>query len=173
MNEDTHIRLIHSDDMHELFALIIKNKKYLSRWLPWPNQTKSLEDTANFIKIATQMKNEKKAVFYSIVNSERLIGVVGANFTVNAPRKARLNYWVDEECTGKNIATFSTSQLINSLKNEFDIHNLEIHICTENIASINVAMKIGFTIVGTIENAERLNGKWVNNHVFINRVHTS
>ena len=168
MEKITKIRAVNLDDCQELFAQIIKNQKYLSRWLPWPSQTKEPEDTVNFIKIVNQMRNEKKALFCSVVSSEKLVGVVGANLTSKAPQRARLNYWIDEESSGKNKATSSTQQLISYLRKEWKIDKFEIHICTENLASIKVAKKLDFRLLRMIENAEKLNGKRVNNYVFTN-----
>lgn len=54
------------DDAEELFKLVDQNRSHLSKWLPWVDKTKTLEDEIKFVSFMLQNWIDKKEFLYLI-----------------------------------------------------------------------------------------------------------
>jgi ribosomal-protein-serine acetyltransferase len=62
VNSEIELRILVLRDAEEVFQQVDKNREYLSRWLPWANNSK-LEDTKGFIqsiRLATGLEKSFK-----------------------------------------------------------------------------------------------------------------
>ena len=50
VNDEIQMRLLDHTDAEEMFQLTLKNKKFLSQWLMWVRDVKSINDTRKKIQ---------------------------------------------------------------------------------------------------------------------------
>ena len=60
INGSLSLRQIGPDDAEELTELIDRNRSYLREWLPWLDNSKTVEDTLRFIEAEVQSDNSFK-----------------------------------------------------------------------------------------------------------------
>ena len=102
------------------------------------------------------MKNKSYLPFI-IVNKENndFIGYVDVkNIDWGVP-KAELGYFIDLEYEGKGIISQALAVIIDNLTKKYQFKKLLCRVNSQNLGSINVALKNGFELEGTIRNDYR------------------
>lgn len=90
-----------------------------------------------------------------------LVGCISAtigNFEYN--RSAELGYWIGQEHWGQGIATAAVEEFSHFMFNETELVRLFVSVVSENLASIKVLEKNGFTHEGLLKKASFKNGKF-------------
>jgi RimJ/RimL family protein N-acetyltransferase len=75
--------------------------------------------------------------------TDELLGVVG--FVLMHHRKGHFGYWVGKDARGRGVATRALRLLTRWAAAEHDLARLQLIVEPENVASIRVAEKAGFT----------------------------
>lgn len=137
----------------DFFKLIDNNRDRLEDFFAGTvSKTKTLKDTINYCKVIEQnVKN--KSYFPFIISSlkdDKFIGLVDAkNIDWNIP-KAEIGYFVDSNFEGQGLISQSLNLVIDYLTETHQFKKLLCRIGTNNIGSINAALKSGFEYEGTI-----------------------
>lgn len=111
-----------------------RNRNFLSRWETVDNPAST--DTKIF------------TMFYK----DKLVGqIVLYDFLGDESKKCSVSYWIDEFCTNRGITTTALKLVVSHAFVSFDVDSIEASIQQENIASIKVVEKIGFTKAGHVK----------------------
>lgn len=91
------------------------------------------------------------------VGSVSLSGIIRGNF-----RSCFMGYKMDQGSTNRGLMTEACQRVVEFAfdPNGADLHRVEINIVPENLPSIRVAEKIGFTREGYSKAFLRIDGKW-------------
>ncbi|MDA9556039.1 GNAT family N-acetyltransferase [Vibrio sp.] len=149
-----------------VYNLIDENRAYLTRWMTWPPKVTSSDDTRNFIKDTLVGLSEMKEMACGIEYEGHLVGVVTFNEINFDLKKVTIGYWISDQYQGKGIITKSCQALIDYAFDSLEMQKVEIRVATENYPSQKVCERLGFTLEGTIRNAEHLHGHIVDHQLY-------
>ncbi|MFQ5796360.1 MAG: GNAT family N-acetyltransferase [Candidatus Bipolaricaulia bacterium] len=166
IDDDTELRVLEGRHAEELFALTEQNRAYLREWLPWLDNTGSLEDTQKFIKRSLEQFANNNGFQAGIWYQGKLVGVIGYHKIDWANRKTSIGYWLGASFQGRGLVTKACRGLVDYAFNELGLNRVEIHCATENKKSCAIPERLGFTQEGTIRQAERLYDHFVDHVVY-------
>lgn len=161
INVDENIKLKswQPDFAAELFALVDKNRDYLSPWLPWVPFIKEVKNSQDFINSSlTQMENNS-GLELGIWYQDKLVGCIGLHDFNLASKRAGIGYWLDKDHQGQGTMTKSVKALIDYSFSELNLNRLTIMASTINPHSYSIAERLGFKKEGIIRQYE-----FINNH---------
>lgn len=149
-----HIRLLHSADAENYFALIDRNRKRLEDFFAGTvSKNKTISDTQTFIADVTE-KATKKIYFPFVIVDTAIQKPVGytdiKSIDWNIP-KAEMGFFIDENYEGKGIVSKAVSKIIEHCFETLQMKKLFLRTHEKNIASRKVAEKNGFTVEGIIK----------------------
>ena len=81
--------------------------------------------------------------------------------------KAELGYWLNERSRGKGYMTEALETIIKFGFNEMNLHRIEAYINPDNLSSRKLVEKLGFSEEGMIRENYRINGKYLEQCVYI------
>ena len=164
------LRLLEERHAATVFARIDGNREYLREWMPWVDATLTEGDTLAFIRASLEQfagNNGFAAGIWSAAGkSETFAGVIGTHKINWMNRKVEIGYWVGEEFQGRGIVTEACRAVVTHLFCELDLNRIEIHCATANAKSCAIARRLGFTLEGTLREAELCTGRYLDLHVF-------
>lgn len=165
LDERTYLRLPEESDAEELYAVIVANRAYLSRWMPWAiHQTP--EGTIDFIRLSRRQFAENRGLTALVVQDDRIIGTLGLN-EINAENSsAFIGYWLAEHAQGRGTMTLAVRGLIEHAFRRLDLNRIEIHAGVENKRSRAIPERLGFTQEGVLREAERVGDRFVDHVVY-------
>lgn len=78
----------------ELNEHVIADAEYLSEWLPWVGQIKTIADSEKFIKESTESFAAYKSLNVAILFEGEIVGVTGYNSIRTDLKKVVIGYWL-------------------------------------------------------------------------------
>jgi ribosomal-protein-serine acetyltransferase len=160
------LRLIYPDDAAELFSLTDANREYLRQWLPWLDRTQSVDNTKEFIELMLSQQAARQSLTAVILYDGAIAGVVGHNKIDRLNRTGYIGYWLGAAYQGKGLMTTSCRALIEYSFITLHLDRIVIACATKNYQSRAIPERLGFTHVGTTQNAEWLYDRFVNHEIY-------
>ncbi len=166
---DKNIQLKRLEKHHatELFDLVDANRDILSQWLPWVELTYSYVDSLAFIELAHKQMTEKNEIQMGIWFEEKLCGCIGMHSLNWSSKSTCPGHWLAAGVQGKGIITKATRAFVNYAFNDYSLNRVEIRCGTNNLKSRAIPEKLGFTLEGTLREAEYMvNGSYIDLAVY-------
>lgn len=151
--EDRHVR--------ELFATVDANRAHLRQWLPWVNDSRSIDDTRAFVAGVRKQITEHNGFSLAIRHQQRLVGVIGIHHINWNNSFTSIGYWLAQDAQGQGIMTRACQALIDHLFDTVKLHRIEIRCAVDNRKSRAIPERLGFTNEGVARNSEWLNDRFV------------
>lgn len=161
VSDSIELRHIAEGDAHPLTTLIDRNRSYLKEWLPWLDNSTSLQDTARFIGRSIEQAEDSNGLTFGIVYEGTLAGVLGQHYVDSVNRRTELGYWLDAAHQGRGIVTRAVARLTAYAFTEQDCNRVILHCATGNMKSRAVAERLGFVQEGILREAEWLYDHYV------------
>ena len=120
-------------------------------------KTNTIEDTIDYCKVIEKSVKNKSYFPYIIIDKEnkKFVGLVDLkNIDWNVP-KAEIGYFIDSKYEGQGIISKALASVIEHAIKKYHFKKLLCRANTDNLGSINVALKNGFVLEGTIQNDYR------------------
>ena len=133
----------------QLFQVIDENRTYLSKYLPFIDDTNTVQDETEFIKLMLAQHARGTGRLFFIFLENELIGTIDLHQIDQTHQKASIGYWLAQKHTGKGIITRCLQTLCDFAFNTLKLNKLTIMANVKNQPSIRVAERCGFTYVGT------------------------
>ncbi len=86
--------------------------------------------------------------------------------TWGSARWAQIGYWIDEGHAGRGIMPTAVAMACDHCFASMGLHRIEIAIRPENVASLRIVEKLGFTQVGLAPRYLHINGRWHDHLLF-------
>ena len=168
LSVDGHVELALMDERHaeQLFALTDSSRAYLREWLPWLDGVTSPADSRGFIAGALQQFAEGNGFQAGIWYRGELAGVIGYHYVNRANRATSIGYWLGATFQGKGIMTRACRALVEYAFGELALNRIEVHCATGNTRSRAIPERLGFTVEGTLRQAEWLYDRYVDHVVY-------
>ena len=147
VNDETELKTLKREDAIELFMLILKNKKWLAKYLEWIPKINNPYDIIDYIS-----NNEYNSYYdpifpLAIHYDNKIVGIISFQNGNSFKKEVEIGYWISEEYSGKGIVTLATKTLINFA---FSMSNIKsILICCEiaNIKSYKIPQNLKFEFI--------------------------
>lgn len=148
------LRELQREDDADIFAAIDEQRRYLGRWLPFVQFTRSIADSEAFV--GSVLDAVPYQYVFTIRDRERFAGLIGFKSTDCALRSSEIGYWLREEYQGQGLMTGAVRRLCRFAAEELGLRRIAIHCATGNAPSNRIPQRLGFKLVHVIENAELL-----------------
>lgn len=142
-----------------LFKVVERERAHLREWLPWVDATKSEEDSLSFIRSVLEQFVSNHGFAAGIWNGERLGGTVGLHRIDWLNRRVEIGYWLAREFQGRGVMTDACRAVVTHVFGELDLHRVEIRCAVGNTKSSAIPRRLGFTLDGTLRDAQFVNGR--------------
>jgi ribosomal-protein-serine acetyltransferase len=159
VDEDLELRLSDERFAEEATALILANRPHLRRWLPWVKDDYSLEDTLAFVRRSRQQFADREGLSAQLVYRGRYAGNIGLNSINWENRKTEIGYWVAADFQGRGLVTKACRAMVAYAFDVLLLNRVEIYCGVGNERSRRVPERLGFTLEGTLRQAE-----WLHDH---------
>ena len=89
-----------------------------------------------------------------------------SNIVGGSAQFANVGYWIDEQHAGHGYMPLAVAMASDYCWFELGLHRIEVAIRPENVASLRVVEKLGFTEVGYAPRYLHINGAWRDHRLF-------
>jgi ribosomal-protein-serine acetyltransferase len=155
-----YLRLLEETDAEELYRLVDANRDHLAEWMPWA-AGQTLEQTANFIHASLRRHAERNGFEMGLILDERMIGAAGFAGIDWVARATSVGYWLALEHQGRGLMTRAVKALVDHAFGELELHRVEIQAAEGNRRSRAIPERLGFQEEGTLREAERVGGRYL------------
>ncbi|QKG85224.1 GNAT family N-acetyltransferase [Kroppenstedtia pulmonis] len=160
------LTLLQREHARPLFRLIDANRSFLQPWLPWMNRILTVSDMENYILSSLSRFHLKQEAHFGIWYKGELAGSVTVERIDSVNQVAEIGYWLAPAFTGNGIMTKAVQRLIDYLIQERRINRVEIRTEATNRSSQTVALRLGFCHEGTLREAGKKAGVYVDHYLF-------
>ncbi len=143
----------------ELFALVDSNREHLARWLPWVDETKTVEDTESYIKGSLEGLELDVKCDFGFYYDNVLVGCGGFNKIDTKNKSGEIGYWISKHRQGEGIVSKSVKAIIKFGKSEFGLNRIVIKVDARNDRSSRIPKSLRFQLEDSVkrENTENKN----------------
>lgn len=150
------LRVPAAGDAMALFAAVDANRERLRKWLPWLDQSRSLDQSLAFIENSTRARLAKQSATWLIEYERSLAGVISINDLSWQNRACEIGYWIAAEFEGRGVMSQSVAALVDLALKGLALHRVEIRVAIDNVRSRAIPERLGFTREGTARDSEWL-----------------
>ena len=161
VNDSVELRQVAEEDAKGLTDLVDKNRSHLREWLPWLDNSMSIEDSARFIGRSIEQSDDNNGHTFGIFCNGKLAGVIGQHYIDSINRKTELGYWLDAGHQGRGIVTGAAAVVTDYSFEHQDCNRVILHCALHNHKSRAVAERLGFIKEGILREAEWLYDHYV------------
>lgn len=150
----------------QIFQAIDQNRKFLSPWLPFVQQTYSQEDTESFIRSVLSSEFGQKEEIFVIWHEKQFTGLIGLKETDHVNLKTEIGYWMIENLTGKGIMTKSVKSLVDYIFSVMNMNRIQIKCGVGNRKSSAIPKRLGFQFEGIERHGEKHKNGYIDLEVY-------
>ncbi|WP_445492087.1 GNAT family N-acetyltransferase [Niallia sp. 03133] len=154
ITERLYIRPCLPGDGKDVYKSMQRSKEDLQKWMPFANQTQTLESTEENIRKAYAnfiLKEDIRLHIY-LQENNRFIGSTGLHHINWEVRSFEIGYWCDTNFTGNGYIQESTKALIAFAKESLHANRIEIRCDRLNRKSRAIPEKLGFSLDAILQN---------------------
>jgi ribosomal-protein-serine acetyltransferase len=156
VDRDLLIQPLGERDVPELFRLTDDNRLHLRRWLPWLDGVRTPADTRAFVARARACLRAREELHAGIRAEGVLIGVIGLHRVDWDNRATSMGYWLAAAWQGRGVMTRACRTFTTYALRDLGLHRVEIRCAVGNARSRGIPERLGFTVEGTLREAEWL-----------------
>ncbi|MPZ61268.1 MAG: GNAT family N-acetyltransferase [Propionibacteriales bacterium] len=163
------VRPIRLRDGRAWRRLRARNRSWLHEWdatLP-PGGEETASSYGRMVRQLRSSARAGRALPYVSTYDGAMVGQVGVhNIVWGSACFGQVSYWIDEAHAGREIVPTAVALLGDHCFRRLGLHRLEIAVRPENTASVRVAEKLGFTLIGMAPRYLHINGAWRDHHLY-------
>jgi len=160
VDEEIVLKAIELASAQTIFNSIHSSRHHLRAWLPFVDQTRSVDDTRRFIKSIIHSNCIKKDLIFEIWQQEEFAGLIALKEIDYANRKVEIGYWLDQAKTGKGIMLRSCKAIIDHAFTEIKLNRISIKVAIGNEKSTAIPIALDFYQEGVERNGELVNNNF-------------
>jgi ribosomal-protein-serine acetyltransferase len=166
LGDDAELRLLEEPHAYALYDLTDANRSYLRQWLPWVDETNSVDDTRRFIRIATQQFASNQGYECGLWWHGGLVGTIGNHRIDWRNGATSIGYWLGEAYQGHGLMTRACRALVAHAFDTLRLQRVEIRVATGNRPSRAIPERLGFREEGILRQVEWLYDHYVDHVVY-------
>jgi ribosomal-protein-serine acetyltransferase len=149
------------------FEVIKANYDHLQEWMLWVNESMSFETVPDFYKnSAKSFKEDGTELGLLIFYQGKIIGGTGLHSIIKPYKSAEIGYWLAKEFNGRGIVTKSVMRLLEYVFEEKNLNRITIRCVTENLKSLAIPERPGFTKEGIERESVRLHTRFADQIIY-------
>ncbi|MBO8156440.1 MAG: GNAT family N-acetyltransferase [Bacillaceae bacterium] len=166
LDEHAYLKLLEIMDCEALFELTDQSRDHLRTWLPWVDDTKTVEHSKAFIQSTMKKFADNNGFDAGIWYKDQLAGVIGFHFISWPNRSTSIGYWMGKRFQGLGLMTKATKAMVDYAINDLNLNRVEIRVAVENQKSRAIPERLGFKNEGTLRQCEWLYDHYVDHVVY-------
>ena len=153
------LRPIETSDAQDIYAYACQKK--VTRYLLW-SEHRNLAETMRFIELTAELNKAQKQMDWAIEDTAagRMIGTVGAMARSAAGEVMEIGYVLNPAYWDRGIMTRTVRIVADYLFRNTVCHRIFARAVTENLASIGVLERCGFTKEGVQRKGAKVKEEW-------------
>ena len=177
LRDGFHLVLPDSSYTMNLFSSVEKNRSYLSPYIDWVQHIRSKKETQYFLERNLRGYRELMAGEISVSNhpgfsffihyGDDCVGMVGFQGMSIKNSICALGYWIDKDYSGQGLIHDSLIKIIDYAFTVLAMNRIEIQCAVDNVSSIKVAEKLGFTKEAILQQVEKRGKSFIDHHLFV------
>ena len=147
----SHLRPLKAGDADRLAELVTRSRDFLAPWEPVrPDSFFTVAGQRDAVAQAlTSRANGLMEPFVILADDGQVAGRINLNNIVRGPfQSASMGYWLDEQATGRGLATMAAGELVQLAFTVLGLHRVEAGTLPHNRASQAVLLRNGFEQFG-------------------------
>ncbi len=159
---DSEIKLIYPFELNaaELARVVSGSNENLNKWIPWAKIDFAEVDALIHIRYLNEMFTKNSSLWVFINYCGEIAGGIGLNKFDLENRSTDLGYWLADDKQGKGIVTRAGNAMIAYVFEELGYNRIELRTNGENVKSVAVAKRLGFTREGLLRQSEHFHGEF-------------
>ncbi len=166
INNQVYLELIDAKHAQGIFDVAARNRQYLGKWLTWVGRMDDVSFIEKFVNGVLERHAEGLEWSFVIVKNAVVIGRITVHKIDGYNKIGEIGYWIAENEQGQGIVNQSCTQLIKFCFEKLKLNRLEIKCGTDNKESQRIPERLGFTHEGVMQQAELLNGQFINLNLY-------
>jgi ribosomal-protein-serine acetyltransferase len=166
ISPNAELRLLEERHAETVFSTVDRDREHLRVWLPWVDNTKTVDDTLAFIKLSLERFAHNEGIGAGIWCEGRFAGGIGTHKPDWLNRKVEVGYWLASDFEGRGLATQAARAVVCYAFEELGLNRVEIHCATGNTRSAAIPRRLGFTFEATLRAALLLHGEYHDMQVY-------
>jgi ribosomal-protein-serine acetyltransferase len=158
VDDDTELRLQRVEDAEEYLALIDGDRQRLRTFMEWVDHISKLEDELGFLSEREEEYEQGHGIPLSVWYRGRVVGATGTVTMDRANDSAELGYFVVGEFEGRGLMTRAVSAFVDHMFLVEGMNRLSARIMTDNVRSLALIERLGFTKEGVHREEYKLRG---------------
>lgn len=149
VDSEIELKLAQAKYGKEAHEVVKANYDHLNEWFLWVNESMSFKTVPNFYKnSAKSFKKDGSELGLLIFYQGKIVGGTGLHSIIKPYKSAELGYWLAKEFNGRGIVTKSVVRLLEYAFKEKNLNRITIRCVPENLKSLAIPEKLGFTKEG-------------------------
>jgi RimJ/RimL family protein N-acetyltransferase len=122
--------------------------------MAWDQQIPSIDESEIGVREARLRFLERSdlRLYLELKNTGQIIGCSGLHDIDWNAREFEIGYWVRSSFSGKGFITEAVDAITNYAINDLNANRIQIRIDSQNIRSVKIAERPGFTLDGILQN---------------------
>ena len=149
IDDDVILRLYAPRHAEALFALCDRNRDHLRPWLPWIENTHSVDDSLGYIKAMRAGYGAGTDIAVGIWYKGELAGSIGLHRIDARNKSAVIGYWLSAEYQGKGIMTRACRAIVKHGFQDLRLNRIVIRVAPSNMPSRAIPERLNFVNEGT------------------------
>jgi ribosomal-protein-serine acetyltransferase len=167
VDDDILLRQLEGVDVEALHQLMTQEFAYLSHWLAAEELYRTRQEVESFIFFSSMRYVMNGAFDAGVWYRGQLAGMVSLHTINPMKRRSDIGYWLARPFQGKGIMTRSVCRVLACAFAEYGLAEMRIYVGAGNAKSRAIPERLGFTLEKITPEAERINGKLVDNAVYL------
>ncbi|HEY3407000.1 MAG TPA: GNAT family protein [Propionicimonas sp.] len=147
----SHLRPLHIRDAERLAELVVRSRAFLEPWEPVRPES-YFTVAGQRAAVAQSLKSASSGLmepFVILDDDGEVVGRINLNNIVRGPfQSASMGYWLDQQATGRGLATLAAGELVALAFGGLGLHRVEAGTLPNNLASQAVLKRNGFEQFG-------------------------
>ncbi len=160
INDHLSLHLARLELADGIFAVVDAQRAYLRQWLPWVDNTKTVEDTRQFLRESMEHNSRGTRLTTFLLHENEVAGSLGVVQFFKDFKKCEMGYWLREDLQGKGFMSQACACLIDQLFKTKDLNRIEIFAATGNLRSQGVTKRLGFQKEGVLRQGFIIRGEF-------------
>lgn len=143
--------------INDVFEFITTMKDSCEYHTPWIEAPKTQQEFATYLSKYNQVNNKSFLIKYD----DKIAGVVNLNeIVMGCFKSAYLGFYGTKQFAGLGIMQVGLQLVIHRAFNELGLHRLEANIQPNNVRSLNLVKKLGFSKEGFSSKYLYIGNQW-------------
>lgn len=166
VDENMSLEFLEEIHAEAMLNIVNTNREYLREWLPWVDNMQTVDNYKNYINDCQQRAADKTDFSFAIIVDKNITGRIGMHHINQQNKIGEIGYWLADGMQGKGIVTKCCTAIMELGFGELGLNRIEIKCGVGNHRSRAIAEKLKFKEEGILRQAEWLNEKFIDLHLY-------